>query len=53
MTVATQAGLRLHSAVDDLEGMPPVEGARYELVDGELYVSTAPHWMQRSSGRAP
>jgi Uma2 family endonuclease len=41
MTVATQRATLF--TVDDLELMPDVEGARYELVDGELYVSTAPH----------
>lgn len=29
--------------VDDLEEMPDKEGTRYEIIDGELYVSTAPH----------
>lgn len=28
----------------DLEAMPRIEGVRYEIVDGQLYVSTAPHW---------
>jgi Uma2 family endonuclease len=28
----------------DLEAMPQIEGVRYEIVDGELYVSNAPHW---------
>ena len=28
----------------DLEAMPQIEGIRYEIIDGELYVSTAPHW---------
>ena len=28
----------------DLEAMPAIEGVRYEIIDGELYVSTAPHW---------
>jgi Uma2 family endonuclease len=27
----------------DLEAMPEIEGVRYEIIDGELYVSTAPH----------
>jgi Uma2 family endonuclease len=26
----------------DLEAMPEIEGVRYEIIDGELYVSTAP-----------
>jgi Uma2 family endonuclease len=28
----------------DLEAMPEIEGVRYEIIDGELYVATAPHW---------
>jgi Uma2 family endonuclease len=28
----------------DLDAMPDIEGVRYEIIDGELYVSTAPHW---------
>jgi Uma2 family endonuclease len=46
MAVTTKP-VRFHFTVDDLELMPHVEGARYELVDGELYVSTAPHLMHQ------
>ncbi len=28
----------------DLERLPAVEGIRYEIVDGNLYVSKQPHW---------
>lgn len=28
----------------DLEMMPQIEGVRYEIIDGELFVSNAPHW---------
>jgi Uma2 family endonuclease len=28
----------------DLESMPHVEGLRYEIIDGELHVTTAPSW---------
>ena len=28
----------------DLETLPQTEGTRYEIIDGELYVSTAPSW---------
>lgn len=28
----------------DLEGLPDVDGVRYEIIDGELYVSKQPHW---------
>jgi Uma2 family endonuclease len=29
---------------DDLEVLPQSEGTRYELIDGELFVTRAPHW---------
>lgn len=29
---------------EDLERMPTVEGCRYEIIDGELHVSTQPDW---------
>jgi Uma2 family endonuclease len=28
----------------DLECFPDIPGVRYEIIDGELYVSTAPNW---------
>jgi len=28
----------------DLEHLPDVEGTRYEIIDGELHVSTSPRW---------
>lgn len=28
----------------DLDLMPQIEGVRYEIIDGELFVSNAPHW---------
>ncbi|MGE3911294.1 MAG: Uma2 family endonuclease [Chloroflexota bacterium] len=28
----------------DLDAMPQIEGVRYEIIDGELFVSNAPHW---------
>ena len=28
----------------DLEGLPDIDGVRYEIIDGDLYVATAPHW---------
>lgn len=28
----------------DLEALPKIEGVRYEIIDGELFVSNAPHW---------
>lgn len=36
----------------DLDWLPAVEGIRYEIVDGDLYVSKQPHWHhQYSAGR--
>lgn len=35
--------------VDDLAGLPqPLDDKRYELIDGELYVSTQPSWQHQS-----
>ncbi len=33
--------------VDDLERLPDDEGKRYEIIDGELYVSTQPSWQHQ------
>ena len=34
--------------VDDLELFPqPLDDKRYEIIEGELYVSTQPHWMHQ------
>jgi Uma2 family endonuclease len=38
--VSTQLRFTIH----DLELLPLDDGKRYEIIDGELYVSTAPHW---------
>jgi Uma2 family endonuclease len=36
--------------IQDLEGFPmPLDDQRYELVDGELFVSTQPHWHHQFS----
>jgi Uma2 family endonuclease len=39
-TVSTELRFTTH----DLELLPLDDGKRYEIIDGELYVSTAPHW---------
>lgn len=37
----------------DLEGLPDIDGVRYEIIDGELYVSKAVNWQhQYASDRA-
>lgn len=36
--------------VADLEQIEPVEGERYEVIDGELYVTTAPSWRHQRVG---
>lgn len=35
--------------VDVVEQMPRVEGERYEIIDGELYVTTQPHWRHQAT----
>lgn len=36
--------------VDDLERLPDDEDTRYEIIDGELYVSTQPDWQHQFVG---
>src|SRR5207249_4507787 len=35
---------RLRYTTADLEGLPTIDGVRYEIIDGELYVSKQPDW---------
>jgi Uma2 family endonuclease len=45
-------GIPLRYTTADLEGLPTLDGVRYEIIDGELYVSKQPHWHhQHASGR--
>ena len=39
----TEAPLTIYWTTDLAEQMPHVEGARYEIIDGELFVTTQPH----------
>jgi len=42
---------RLRWTTEDLELLPD-NGNRYEIIDGELFVTRAPHWMhQKVCGR--
>ncbi len=43
MTTLSQTTILSHWTVDLVEQMPRVEGERYEIIDGELYVTTQPH----------
>jgi Uma2 family endonuclease len=33
----------------DLEGLPDIDGVRYEIIDGELYVSKQPDWHHQNA----
>src|SRR5205823_6186680 len=35
---------RVRFTTADLEGLPDIDGVRYEIIDGELYVSKSPDW---------
>jgi Uma2 family endonuclease len=40
----------LRMTIHDLEGFPvPLDDQRYELIDGELFVSTQPHWRHQAT----
>lgn len=40
----------LRMTIRDLEGFPtPLDDQRYELIDGDLFVSTQPHWRHQIS----
>jgi Uma2 family endonuclease len=45
MTIEDHA---MHSSVrfttSDLEGLPSIDGVRYEIIDGDLYVAKSPDW---------
>jgi Uma2 family endonuclease len=42
---------QLRFTTADLEGLPNIDGVRYEIIDGELYVSKATDWHhQHTSG---
>lgn len=43
MTTLTEAAILTHWTVDLLEKMPRVVGERYEIICGELFVTTQPH----------
>ena len=42
-----------HWTSKDLDALPQIEGVRYEIIDGELYVSTPPCWTSKDLCRFP
>jgi Uma2 family endonuclease len=42
-----------HWTSKDLEVLPQIEGVRYEIIDGELHVSTPPCWTSKDLERFP
>jgi Uma2 family endonuclease len=42
-----------HWTSKDLAALPQIEGVRYEIIDGELWVSTAPCWTSKDLERFP
>jgi len=45
MLVSERGTMKIQNwTVDDLEHLPDNEGKQYEVIDGELYVSTQPNW---------
>lgn len=43
--MTTQTRFTIH----DLDALPKQEGYRYEIIDGELHVSSQPHWRHQST----
>ncbi|MBK9715503.1 MAG: Uma2 family endonuclease [Kouleothrix sp.] len=50
MATLTEATTFPHWTVDLVQMMPRVEGERYEIIDGELYVTTQPHFRHQATG---
>jgi Uma2 family endonuclease len=40
----------LRYTTSDLEGLPTIDGVRYEIIDGDLYVSRPPDWHHQYVG---
>jgi hypothetical protein len=44
---------KMRFTTKDLETFPdPINGMRYEIIDGELYISKQPHWNHQGVGDA-
>ena len=49
MATVNEATILSHWTKDMVESMPRVEGERYEIIDGELYVTTQPHFRHQAT----
>jgi Uma2 family endonuclease len=49
MTTLTEATILTHWTVELAEKLPRIEGERHEIIDGELYVTTQPHFRHQAT----
>jgi Uma2 family endonuclease len=49
MTTLIEPPILSHWTTSMVERMPRVEGERYEIIDGELYVTTQPHFRHQAT----
>jgi hypothetical protein len=48
----TDSPAAIRWTITDLEGFPDDETKRYEIIDGELFVSTQPHAEHQATARS-
>ena len=49
MATVTEPTILSHWTIDLVAKMPHIEGERYEIIDGELYVTTQPHFRHQAT----
>jgi Uma2 family endonuclease len=49
MTTLTEATILTHWTVELAEKLPRIEGERHEIIDGELYETTQPHFRHQAT----
>jgi Uma2 family endonuclease len=49
MTTLSESTILTRWTTDLVERMPHIEGERYEIIDGELYVTTQPHFRHQAT----
>jgi Uma2 family endonuclease len=49
MATAVKSTILTHWTTDLVKKMPQIEGERYEIIDGELYVTTQPHFRHQAT----